>query len=281
MKRLLSFIATSIIASSMLSATVAAANPANFYLSAGSATVGNTVYVSISQDGDQVNTVTAKLTYDTSKLQLLGVSCSGALGNSQPESNGVTCYGAGGASTNGGAVATASFKALAAGSASVSMASSSIIASSGSDIWSHGSNGTVVSISNPAPASTPSGSGSSGSTTSSSSVSGSTTSSTSTKPSSDKGKQTTTTSQQNSSAAAPSSSTGKTSQSAKKQSSEQSKPQSFRHKNTSQNSSSLYVLLAIFTGVIIGVASPFARTKFSAISLPKLAFQSPIKRVKK
>lgn len=157
MKRIINGIIAVLIMSTLGVSSAYAANPASFTISASaSVTTGSTFSVTVSENGDQVNTVTAKLVYDTAKLQLLGVSCGGSFGGSIAETDGVTCYTSGGTSVTGSAVAaSASFKALAEGTASISMSGSSSIVSGGTDIWNHGSTARSITVVAPTPAPTP------------------------------------------------------------------------------------------------------------------------------
>jgi hypothetical protein len=142
-------IAASIVTASLAPMSASALGSANFAISAGSATVGNNLTVNISENGSAVNVVTTKLTFDTSKLQLLNVSC--GFGSTQQENNGVTCYTSGGTTVDATTAAVATFKAVAPGSASISLADSSLIASGGNDIWTHATTSTTINVTNPAP----------------------------------------------------------------------------------------------------------------------------------
>jgi hypothetical protein len=136
-----------------LTGSGAAAGSASLGLSGNGGTryVGSTFSVAISENSsDPVNTVEADLNYDTSMLQLVGTSCStGAFEFAAPGSgSGVTC-GTATPKTGGQAVGTATFRALAAGSASVNFASSSHIYSSNDgspDVWNGDTGGAVYNI---------------------------------------------------------------------------------------------------------------------------------------
>src|SRR6185369_7292187 len=93
---------------------------------------------------DPVNVVTAKLSYDASKLQYIGVDASGSgFGGEASTSGGsgsvtISRYVTPAGSTVTGAqkIANVSFKALVgSGSTAVSFASGSQIASNGSNVW--------------------------------------------------------------------------------------------------------------------------------------------------
>jgi hypothetical protein len=153
---------TIIFTSVLISANVFAANPASFTLSPSSSSVinGNTFSVSISENGDNVNVVTVKLTYDSTKLQLLSSSCGAALPNKIEEVNnageviGATCYVSpgGGPITGNALVANVSFKALVGtGTSIINMTSGSKIVASGVNIWDQVSGSTTISLTTPTP----------------------------------------------------------------------------------------------------------------------------------
>jgi hypothetical protein len=130
-----------------------AANPASFTLSPSTSTVvkGNTFTISISENGDNVNIVTTALSYNSAQLQLVGTSCGGSFPSSVGD--GQTCYVTPGSpAVNGSApVLLATFKALAdTGSASIGIASGSIIGSNGANIWNGSSSAKSVTLTAPA-----------------------------------------------------------------------------------------------------------------------------------
>lgn len=109
--------------------------------SSGSRTVGSSFSVSVLENGDAVNVVTANLTYDATKLTCNGVTGGAAFPGQVTGSCGggsilISRYTNPGTTVSGSqTVASISFTASAAGSAVVSFASSSKIASGGTDIW--------------------------------------------------------------------------------------------------------------------------------------------------
>ena len=131
-----------------------AAGSANLSLSpsSGNYKIGNTFSVTIYENSgsDPVNVVEAILSYDQSKLQLLGRTCnSGAF-----EVSAFSACGTIVPKTGTQAVATASFKALASGSASISFAGSSHIyrSTDNTEIWNGATSGGMYSLAKPAPA---------------------------------------------------------------------------------------------------------------------------------
>jgi hypothetical protein len=139
---------------SMFSGSAMAAGTASFSLSPSRSSVAQseTFSVSISENGTNVNAVTAQLAFDASKVQLVGIACGASFPGTIAEANGITCYTAGGTVVNGSAgVATAQFKALAnAGTASVSITTGSKIASAGVDTWNGVNSATSVQLTAPA-----------------------------------------------------------------------------------------------------------------------------------
>ena len=120
--------------------------------SSGNYKIGNTFSVTIYENSgsDPVNVVEAILSYDQSKLQLLGRTCnSGAF-----EVSAFSACGTIVPKTGTQAVATASFKALASGSASISFAGSSHIyrSTDNTEIWNGATGGGMYSLTKPAPA---------------------------------------------------------------------------------------------------------------------------------
>lgn len=142
---------------SMFPSSVLAAGTASFSLSPSRASVAQneTFSVGIYENGTNVNAVTAKLTFDASKVQFLGIDASSsAFPNGIAETNGVTRYSNGGTVVNGSAyVAAAQFKVVAAtGTATVSITAGSKIASGGVDTWNGAASATSVQLTAPAPA---------------------------------------------------------------------------------------------------------------------------------
>ncbi len=151
-KLLLSVITTASLLSSTLASSAAAAGTASFSLSpaSGSYAQGSSFTVTVRETGDNVNAVTAKLTYDATKLTCTGVSTTGSdfaassgancgsgnitigryvglddtTGNPNPAKNGSQVVG------------TVSFTAVAAtGTTAVNFAAGSQIAADGANIW--------------------------------------------------------------------------------------------------------------------------------------------------
>ncbi|MDB5160445.1 MAG: hypothetical protein JWO99_708 [Candidatus Saccharibacteria bacterium] len=187
MKRILISLLIAVLAIVALPVSSAfAANPASFSLipSASSVVKGGSFTVSVYENGDNVNAVTTKLTFNSSLLQLNGTSCGGSFASSITETNGQTCFTAGGSTVNGNVLAlNATFTALSTGSASVSIASGSKIVSSdtNTNIWNGAASATSVTVTAPAttPPTQPTTGGGSGSTSGSTGSSPSSTGSTS------------------------------------------------------------------------------------------------------
>lgn len=143
-----------------------AAGAASFSLapSAGSSNVNEAFSVSIYENSgaEAVNSLQADVNFDSAKVQLTGFSagaftCPITPNNGSSVSIGCALFG-GGSVTGGQLVGTLSFKAIAGnGSASISIASSSLIArsSDSTDIWNHAAVGTAVTMTTPAPAPAP------------------------------------------------------------------------------------------------------------------------------
>lgn len=113
----------------------------------GSYTVGATFSVTISETStDAINVVQPDLSYNQSLLQLTGFTCNAAVFEfSLPGSCGTATP-----KTGSRAVATASFKALAAGTAAVTFASSShIYSAANADVWDGATAGGSFVITNP------------------------------------------------------------------------------------------------------------------------------------
>ena len=150
---------------SSLGGQAAAAGSATFSLSPSSNTVNiNTVFgVTVYENGTDVNVITADLTYDASKLELIGIDATGsAFANSVSASGGsgsvdISRYTAPGSTVNGNQkIATVNFKAVVgSGTANVSMASSSKIVSNGVDTWNHAAASSAYTLVTPASAPTP------------------------------------------------------------------------------------------------------------------------------
>jgi len=167
-----------------------AAGTASFAVSSASVTTGSNTTVYISEDGDNVSAVTVSYTYDTSMLQLVGSSCTGAFPN---PIGSTTCYITPGNTPVSGAqdVMALTFKGISAGSASVTVTGSQI-ASNGVNAWDGNSASGAITVSAPAPtqpapttsSSSTSSNGSGSKSTASSSSTNKTTASTSTPTSS-------------------------------------------------------------------------------------------------
>lgn len=128
-----------------------AATPASFSLSPsnGTKTVGSTLSVGIYENGDNVNAVTVKLSYDATKLSCAGIGGSGAF----PSEISASCGGGsvtisryvapGNPAVNGSQlVGTLNFAVVnPAASSSLSFAAGSQIASNGTNTWDGGSFG--------------------------------------------------------------------------------------------------------------------------------------------
>ena len=150
-----------------------AAGSASLSLSPSVSSVNNgaSFSVSISENGNgsAVNVVTAKLSYNPSLLQFVGVNCGGLFANSVSPSGGagsvtLTCYTAAGsaAPTDSQYVGSVNFKALAgSGSATVSSASGTIVASNSTNVWNGALASSTVALTTPAVA-PPSSTGSTG-----------------------------------------------------------------------------------------------------------------------
>lgn len=180
-KLLLSAIISSATAVMAMGGLAHAAGSANFSLSPASGNhVQNTNFsVQVLENGTNVNVVTAKLTYDASKLTCNGVSGSSAFPNTISATCGggnvtISNYSNPGTSQSGSkVVGTISFKALASsGSTAVNFASGSQIASGGSNIWNGSTAGGNYTFSAPATGTPPvTGGGQGGSTSGSGSSS--------------------------------------------------------------------------------------------------------------
>jgi hypothetical protein len=168
MKRIMTSIFTALLAIVAMPVSNAfAANPASFTLSPSTSSVvnGSTFTVSVYENGDNVNAVTTKLTFNASLVQLNSTSCGGSFSSSVAETNGQTCFTSGGTVLNGNVLAlNATFTALAGtGSATVSIASGSKIVSSdtNTNIWSGAASATSITLTTPAATPPPTSGGSS------------------------------------------------------------------------------------------------------------------------
>jgi hypothetical protein len=144
-----------------------AAGSASFSLSpsGGTYNINSTFSLMVSETStDAVNVVTAKLSYDASKLQYVGVDASGSgFGGDASTSGGagsitISRYVTPAGSTVTGTqnVASVNFKALVgSGSTSVTFAAGSQIASNGSNVWNGSTTGGTYTLATPAPAPTP------------------------------------------------------------------------------------------------------------------------------
>jgi len=209
MKKLITAaLAIATIAGSVLAGTAHAAGSASFTLSpsSGSYTQGNSFSVQVHENGSDVNVVTAKLTYDASKLTCTGVSGGSAFPNSVATScaNGTVTIsrytgmdGDGNPTTVSGdqVVGTVGFTATGTGTATVAIAAGSQIASNGSNIWNGSANSGSYTINAPVTGGQGGGSGSTstGSTNGSTSSTSGSNSSSSTGSSNSSNKSSTTT----------------------------------------------------------------------------------------
>jgi hypothetical protein len=154
MKNTLKTLAVSTVLASTVFGSVQAAGPASFSLSpaSGSYTVGNSFSIGVYENGTAVNVVTAKLTYDATKLSCSGVGGSSAFPNTISATCGggsvtISRYTAPGTTVSGTqSVGSISFVAIAPGTAAVSVAAGSQIASNGTNIWNGSTAGGSYSI---------------------------------------------------------------------------------------------------------------------------------------
>jgi hypothetical protein len=165
-------LASTLILLSAIAPSIAhAAGAASLSLSPGGGaySIGSTFAVTIAENSgsDSVNVVEADLSYNAANLQLVGISCNtGAFEVNAPgNGSGVTC-GTATPKTGSQAVAVANFKAVGAGSASVSFASSSHIyrSTDNTDVWDGNTSGGSYSVITPAPVTTHRSTGSSATT---------------------------------------------------------------------------------------------------------------------
>lgn len=176
MKKLSQIIASSALLAAVMTSPVSAAGSATLSLSpsSGSYVQGVSFSVTVTETGDNVNVVTAKLTYDASKLTCNSVSGGAAFGGNVS----TTCGGgtvtisryveAGSPAVNGSqVVGTVNFTAAATGTATVSTAAGSQIASAGSNIWNSATTSASFTLTAPA---TTGGQGGEGTTTGSGST---------------------------------------------------------------------------------------------------------------
>jgi hypothetical protein len=172
MKKLISILAGAVLIANVFAATAAAAPPASYTLSpnSGTYTQGAAFTVQVKENGMGVNVVTAKLTYDASKLECTGVGGSSAFPNTIVASCGggkvtISRYtamdGDGNPTTANGeqVVGTINFKAAGTGSAAVTFDSNSQIASGGSNIWDRNTTGGTYTVNAPAAGGQGSGNG--------------------------------------------------------------------------------------------------------------------------
>ena len=157
MKRILfSILTAASLAGSAFAGTAHAAGNAAFYLApaSGSHFQNSSFTVQVRENGSDVNVVTAKLTYDASKLTCNGVS--NAFGSTISATCGggsitISGYAAPGTTVSGDqAVGSISFTALAgSGSTSVSFAGGSQIASNGQNVWNGNTAGGTYTFTTP------------------------------------------------------------------------------------------------------------------------------------
>jgi hypothetical protein len=135
-----------------------AAGTASLYLSpaSGSHVQGSSFTVAVHENGTNVNVVTAKLTYDASKLSCTGIGGSSAF----PQTISASCSGGsitisrytnpGAPAVSGDAVVgSVNFTAIATGTTSVSFAAGSQIASGGVNIWNGVTTGGTYTLTAP------------------------------------------------------------------------------------------------------------------------------------
>jgi hypothetical protein len=163
------------VATSSLFSGAASAATGNLFLtpSTGSYNNGTTFTVTVHENADNVNVVTAKMTYEASKLSCEGVGGSSAF----PQNIAASCSGGnitisrytasdanGNPTTVSGdqVVGTVTFKALVgSGTTAVNFAAGSQIASNGSNVWNGGTTGGTYTLTTPAPVTGGQGGGSS------------------------------------------------------------------------------------------------------------------------
>jgi hypothetical protein len=147
-------VVTAIVAASLVPAAAFAAGNASFSFSTSNTSVlnGGSINVSVYENGDNVNVVTTKFSYDAGKLRFDGMNCGAAFSMKIAETGGATCSVAPGSPAVSGSqfVGTASFTALVgSGSSNISLNSSSKIASNGTNIWNQVSPAAVISFTTP------------------------------------------------------------------------------------------------------------------------------------
>lgn len=157
MKKIIpTFIVSAIFGVVSLTSQVAAAGNASMFISssASSAVNGSTFTVTISENAAAAQLVAVDLSYDASQVQPVGgFSCSSAF----PTQNFNSCAIASGSASATGTqvVGSQTYKVLgSAGSARITIATSSYIANNGVDEWNHAATSTSVTMT--APATTPS-----------------------------------------------------------------------------------------------------------------------------
>lgn len=160
---------SAVVISALAPVNTSAAGSASLTLGASATQVanGSSVSVSVFENGTDVNVVTAKLTYDVSKFSCGAVSVSGAFPNKASASCGggsvtMSHYtNPGTVAPAGSLVGTVTFTAMSdAGSAVVSTAAGSQVASAGANMWNGALSKVTISLTAVANAVTPPGRGS-------------------------------------------------------------------------------------------------------------------------
>lgn len=151
-----SVITVATLVSTVFAGTAHAAGSATLTVSGGATvTKGNNVTVSIVANGTDMNVVTAKLTFDASKLACGAIGGSSAFPNQVSAScnNGavtISRYANPGTTVSGAqTVGTITFSTIATGSAAVSTAAGSQIAAAGVNTWNGAISTTSFTINNP------------------------------------------------------------------------------------------------------------------------------------
>jgi hypothetical protein len=182
MKKILTALASAGILAVSTASPVFAAGSTSFSVAASSTsyTQGNTVTVSVYENGSNINTVKAVLSFDASKLSCAGIGASSSFPTDTPStgcSAGTVTISRGTTSPANGnvLVGTVSFTAVASGSSSVSLTSAKAYeATTGTDTWNGAASSTSFSVSAPATTTPPTTGGSTGGSTGSTGSTGTT-----------------------------------------------------------------------------------------------------------
>ena len=265
-KLLLSFLTTLSLTIGAFAGSASAAGSASLSLSpaSGTFTQGNSYTITIYENGSDINAVTAKLTYDPTKLTCTGVSVTtstfAASSGANCASGAVTigryvglddATGAPNPSKNGSqVVGSVTFKAVtASGTTNVSFASGSQVASEGANVWDGNTSGGTYSLVAAPVATTPTGSSTGGTSTTStsgtSSTSGKTTSSSPTSTSKSGSSASTTSSTTQNGSTNASSSNGQSVKNSKEASTTKAKHIKSRHSGFVTPTISALVILAV------------------------------------